>query len=198
MLETFNALLEACFLAWQENASILIGGLFVLWAIHGVNVLFGYRLCVLGIHPRRWYGLPGLIFSPLLHGSTNHLFMNTIPGGVLASLVVLNGQETLLGVTLFIALSSGLCVWLFGRHAIHIGASGLVMGYWGYLLVAAIHHPTTLTILMGMLCFYYFTEMASNLVPEHATTSWEGHVFGFLSGVVAAFILPGAALLGSG
>ena len=190
MLSELNTLIAGVLQAWHENWGILAISVLLLWVIQMFNALVGYRLCVLGIYPRSWHGLIGILFSPLLHGSTQHLFMNTIPGVVLAALVILNGQETLLGVTLVIVLGGGFLVWLFGRPCIHIGASGVVMGYWGYLLVAAYHHPTMLSILMGVLCFYYFSEMASNIVPESASTSWEGHLFGLISGGGAALLIP--------
>ena len=190
MIDALNAVVMQIIQAWQDNASVLLFAVALLWGTHLLNVMLGYRLCVLGIDPRTIHGLIGIVFSPLLHGSWQHLFMNTIPGVVLAALVVLNGQETLIGVTLCIMLLSGFGVWMFGRKAVHIGASGVIMGYWGYLLMAAYQQPSLLSIFAGGLCFYYFSEMASNVVPSEVTSSWEGHLLGLLSGILTAFLMP--------
>ena len=85
MLTELNELVGTMMRAWHENAWVLLSGVGLLWGVHILNVLFGYRLCVLGIHPRQPIGLLGVIFSPLLHGSVHHLFMNTIPGVILAA-----------------------------------------------------------------------------------------------------------------
>ncbi|MDF1759917.1 MAG: rhomboid family intramembrane serine protease [Coxiellaceae bacterium] len=190
-------------MSWLENLSKQLGyiitaiglnvwwvliGVGILWLIQIVNVVTGYRLNRWGIIPREAWGLPGIIFSPLLHADFAHLFLNTIPLFVLANLVLINGWHIFWSVTLDIVVLGGGLVWLFGRRAIHIGASGLVMGYWGYLLVSAIYHFSVLTIILAALCLYYFASLYINVFPTSKRSSWEGHVFGLIAGVVAVYI----------
>jgi membrane associated rhomboid family serine protease len=161
----------------------------ILWIIHIINWILGYRLNLLGIYPRSTHGFIGIIFSPFLHGDFNHLFFNSIPLFVLTGFVLLNGWQTFIYVTLFIILVSGFLVWLLGRPAIHIGASGVVMGYWSYLMMNAFQQGTAVTIALAAVCIFYFGGLVINLFPRFRT-SWEAHVFGFFAGIAAAYVVP--------
>ena len=159
-----------------------------IWALHCCNFLLGYRLNVLGIYPRSWHGLIGIVFSPFLHGNFGHLFLNTIPLLLLADFVSLDGWPIFYQVSLSIILLSGFAVWLLGRRAIHIGASSLIMGYWGYLLMNVAHQGTLAAVLLALLSLYYFSGLMLNLVSFKKGTSWEGHIFGFLAGLLTAYL----------
>lgn len=162
-----------------------------LWVLHILNWLWGYRLNVLGICPRRIYGLPGIFFSPFLHGNFNHIFFNSVPLFVLVNLMMLYGRSLFYWVTFLIVLLSGFAVWLFGKRGIHIGASGVIMGYFGYLLSQAYFKLTAVTLILAVLCLYYFGGLLLALLPStKKEISWEGHVFGFLAGIAAAYLWP--------
>lgn len=165
--------------------------LFILgiWIVHFCNVLLSYRLNLLGIYPRTWHGLPGIVFSPFLHGNYNHLFFNTIPLLLLADFVSLNGWPEFYRVTLSIMILSGAAIWLIGRRALHIGASSLIMGYWGYLLMNVVHQGTVTAVLLALVSIYYFSGLALNLVSFKKGVSWEGHIFGFFAGLATAYWL---------
>ncbi len=172
----------------QQNlpfALTLVGG---LWAIHLVNVVLGGRLKLLGIYPRKLFGLVGIAFSPLLHDDFNHLFFNSIPLVIFMSLVMISGYPVFYCITLIIIVGSGLLVWLFGRRAIHIGASSLIMGYLGYLLTLAYYQPSAMTVLIGIVCAYYFGGMLFSILPGKKAMSWEGHLFGLVAGVASPWI----------
>ena len=117
-----------------ENLMFLSPLLIGLWLMQLVNWALDYRLNILGIYPRSWHGLVGIVFSPFLHGGFNHVFFNSVILFVLANFVLLGGRTEFYQVSITIFLLGGFAVWLFGRKAIHIGASGVVMGYLGYLL----------------------------------------------------------------
>lgn len=161
-----------------------------LWLIQLINWVLGYRLNLLGIYPRSVHGFVGIIFSPFLHGDFNHLFFNSIPLVVLAAFVLLNGWPVFIYVTAVIILLGGFLVWLFGRPAFHIGASSLVMGYWSYLMVNALHQGSIVTIVLAVIVAYYFGTMILLSLFPRFRTSWEAHVFGFLAGIVAAYAVP--------
>ena len=159
----------------------------VLWIIQAVNMSVGYRLNVLGIWPRRMIGLPGIFCSPFLHGSVEHLFFNSVPLFFLLTLVQLLGALVFLKVSLWIMFVSGMAVWLLGRPGIHVGASGVLMGYWAFLLVQVYFQPSVIGVIIAGLCLYYLSSLWLNLLPGGKKTSWEGHVFGALAGALAAF-----------
>lgn len=165
---------------------LLMGGLYV---IHFVNWMIGYRLHYLGVYPRKISGLPGIIFMPFIHGDFNHLFFNSIPLFVLLSFVLLQGLPVFICVTVFIIVLSDTAIWLFARPAYHIGASGLIMGYWSYLLLTSYQHITPVSIGLGIVCIYYFGSLLFSLFPK-AKTSFEAHVFGFLAGIAAVYFCP--------
>jgi len=174
----------------KENVPFVLMLLGLLLVIHIVNTLLGGRLNILGIFPRHLFGLVGIVFSPFLHADFNHLFFNAIPLFVLANLVLLEGMQIFLLVTLCVILLSGTLTWCFGRRGLHIGASGLIMGYWSYLLTNAYSHETGTSIVLGIVCIYYFSGFFFQIFPGKKTTSWEGHLFGALSGIAVALLLP--------
>lgn len=159
-----------------------------LWLIHVVNFFLGYRLNVFGIYPRHPLGLIGIAASPFLHGNVNHLLFNSIPLFILMNFILLQGEQKFLCINLTVILFSGLVTWLFGRRALHIGASGVVMGYWSYLLVNAYQHPSLMAFILAIVCIYYFGGLFLSLLPAEEKVSWEGHVFGFLGGLLAVYI----------
>lgn len=160
-----------------------------LWVIQVINSSIGYRLNLLGIWPRKIYGLPGIIFSPFLHGSTGHLFFNSIPLLILINLLLISGLHFFVELTIFIGLVSGLATWIFARPGVHVGASGVLMGYWGFLLMHSYFYPSVTTVIAAVLCLYYLSSLFFNLFPSGPNISWEGHVFGCAAGVLSAFLL---------
>lgn len=174
----------------HDNFELLLGIVLGLWALHFINKLLGYRLNYLGILPRTPRGLIGIFFSPFLHGNANHLFFNTFPLLVLACLVLVGGRPLFWEVSITIILISGILIWLFGRRAIHIGASALITGYWGYLLINAYHQPSLMAIVLAIVCVYYFGGLFFGLFPSEDKVSWEGHLFGCIAGIAANYLFP--------
>lgn len=174
----------------QYNLPLNLKFLAIFWVVHVCNFFVGYRLCIFGIYPRHPMGLLGIFFSPFLHGDFNHVFFNSIPLFVLSSLLLLNGPLLFLDVTIFIIILGGLLTWIFGRSALHVGASGLIMGYFSFSLVYAYHVPSLQAILLGFISVYYFGGLLFELIPAERNVSWEGHVFGFVAGIVCYYSLP--------
>lgn len=174
----------------QQHLPLVFALMGLLWLIHLVNYLLHYRLNMLGIFPRHLTGIPGIFLSPFLHGHFTHIFFNSIPLFVLANLVMISGLPTFLLVSFIIILLSGSAIWLFGRRAIHVGASSVIMGYMGYLLINSFHQGTMVAIGVGVVVIYYFGSMLLDLFPSDVKVSWEGHVFGFLAGIVASYSVP--------
>lgn len=179
--------LEALVGTIQFNLPYLLSLLAIIWGIQLVNFALQYKLNILGILPRHPLGLFGVIFAPVLHGGFAHLFFNSIPLFILANFVMLQGQFAFIEITLLITVLSGLAVWLIGRKALHVGASGLIMGYWGYLAVNAFINPSIISAFLVVICLYYFGGFISSLIPSDESTSWESHVMGLIAGVCVEY-----------
>lgn len=173
----------------RGNLHFLYTLLLILWAIQLLNSLLQYRLNQLGILPRRAEGLLGIFISPFLHGSYTHLFLNSIPLFVLGALVLVAGKTVFLHISLLIIVVSGCVVWIFARPAYHIGASALILGYWGFLLCNAYIQRSFMSFFLALLCLYYFGSLIYSLFPQEERISWEGHLAGFLSGALASYVL---------
>jgi membrane associated rhomboid family serine protease len=158
-----------------------------LWLLQCLNWMMRYKLNMLGIYPRHPFGLIGIAFSPLLHQDFRHLFLNSIPLFILLSFIFVYGPQTLIQLTIVIVLLSGLGIWFFGRRGIHIGASALVMGYFGFILAVAIKTQNPLAIIIAVVCLFYLGSLIGSLFPTRDRTSWEGHLAGFLAGIAYVF-----------
>ena len=112
--------------------------------------------------------------------------MNTLPLSVLGLLVALRGNRVFILSTLMIVLLGGLGVWLMGRPAYHIGASGLAFGYFGFLIAVGVYEGRISSLAIGTLVIFYYGGMIFGVVPQNSFVSWEGHLFGMLAGVFAA------------
>jgi membrane associated rhomboid family serine protease len=152
MLEKLANEVQNVITSMQYNMLFSLKIIGILWAIQIINLLTKYNLNNLGIRTRSIRGLSGILFSPFLHGGFNHLFFNTIPLFVLSDLVLLEGHVVFYYVSCTIIILSGILTWLFGQRGIHIGASGLIMGYFGYLLAKAYFLPPIVVFLCALFC----------------------------------------------
>ncbi|MCF6767436.1 rhomboid family intramembrane serine protease [Thiotrichales bacterium 19S11-10] len=163
----------------------------IFYIVHIINIQLKHRLNYLGIIPRNPRGLFGIIFSPFLHGDFSHLFANSLMFIVLGGFMMFYGKAIFLFASLMIILLSGLLTWLFGRRAIHIGASALIMGYWSFLLTNAFIYPNLRTVAIAIVCALQLGYLVFSMLPsKEKKVSWEGHLFGFISGIVTSFLLP--------
>ena len=163
----------------------------MMWLIEVLDSLaFDGRLDQQGIEPRTLSGLDGILWAPLLHGGFGHLLANTFPFLVLGAFVALEGIRRWLVVTAFIVVLGGLATWLFARPAIHVGASGLVFGYAGFLLVAGFVEKSLKGIIVAVIVGVLFGGMVlQGIAPVSDYVSWESHLFGLGAGIFAAFVL---------
>ena len=161
----------------------------VLWLIEIIDrLLFGGSLNGYGIIPRQLAGLAGVFFAPLLHGSFAHLLANTIPFLILGFLVMLRHENQFLGISIIIALVSGLGTWLIApSNTVHIGASALVLGYFAYLVVNGLFERSIASLAVAMLVIIFYGRLLLSVLPAGNGISWEGHLFGLVGGTVAAY-----------
>jgi membrane associated rhomboid family serine protease len=160
-----------------------------VWSIFVVGHILPFRLESYGVVPRTLRGLIGIPAAPFLHANLEHLVSNTVPLAVLLLLLAGSRANSWTVVTAIIVLSGGL-LWLFGRPAIHIGASSLIYGLIVYLIVSGIREgrivPMIISIVVGLL---YGGTLAVGVLPSSAShISWEGHLFGAIAGAAIAYL----------
>lgn len=172
----------------QLGIRLLAGFIALLWILELVDtLLLRGAFNRLGIKPRQPKGLIGIPLAPLLHGNLGHLAANTGPLAILGSLILLDGLRSLLTVTGIVWLVSGVGVWLLGRSQTnHIGASGLVFGYLGFLLLRGYFERSPLAIGLAVLVGLLYGSALWGLLPLQKGRSWAGHAFGFLAGALTA------------
>ncbi len=143
----------------------------------------------LGIKPRQRFNLATIFFSPLVHGSSRHLLGNSIPLAILAFLTVLPDTQLFWPVTGIITLVDGLGTWYFGRRdKIHIGASGLLMGYFGFVLTRGFFHQDTGAVLFAFVVAGFYASLFKVLVLRQEGISYASHLSGFAGGLAAAYV----------
>lgn len=160
-----------------------------MWFLEGLDSLvLDDRLQSDGILPRRLDGLDGVLWAPFLHVGWAHLIGNTVPFLVLGGLVAVWGMRRWLAVSIIVILIGGGLTWLLGRNGNHVGASGLIFGYFGFLVGAVFFERKFWPILPATVAVVLFgSAMVTGFIPTGGV-SWEGHVFGAAAGVLAARI----------
>jgi membrane associated rhomboid family serine protease len=154
------------------------------WLVFALNSLIWHgHLDQHGIIPRHLAGLTGIIWAPFLHASFQHLAANTVPLLVLGAIVCARGKGEFVVVTIGGILLGGGLTWLFARNAIHIGASGLIFCYFGYVASLAWFNRTFGTLCLSVLCILGYGGLIKGILPTLAGISWESHLAGLVAGV---------------
>ena len=173
----------------KQNLPYLIWIILIPWACFFITKASSNRLLVLGIIPRHLIGLPGILLCPFLHADFNHLFFNSIPLLVLSDFLLINGLHYFLLSSLIIILLSGIFVWIFGKPGVHVGASGLITGYWALLVSNSYLATNATSIILGLVSLYYFSGIFFGILPLKRGVSWEGHLFGLIAGLTTSVLL---------
>lgn len=140
-----------------------------------------------GIRPRTVDGLWGILVAPFLHANLAHLVANTVPLLLLGWLVLLRDARHFIPVTLLAMLGAGACAWLLGApNTVHIGASGVVFGYFGFLMLAGWFARSAASIALSLLVTVLWGGLVFGVLPGQPGISWQAHLGGFVGGVLAA------------
>jgi len=170
--------------------SILLSFVAIFWLIYMIDtfVIPNYYLNQFGIIPRNVIGLRGILLAPFLHGNLNHLVGNTIPFLVLGWLVMLQQIRDFWRVTGLSMLVGGLGTWLIGQpQSVHIGSSILIFGYLGFLLFRGYFQRNMPSIALSIVVGIFYGSYIFGVIPGQEGVSWQGHLFGFIGGVIAAY-----------
>lgn len=159
-----------------------------MWMVFILNQLVGLDFNQFGIIPRQTEGIKGILFAPFLHGSLAHIISNTVPMLVLTTVLFWFYRKIAIRVLILSAIAGGGLVWIFGRSAFHIGASGVVFALVGFLIASGIFRRKIKALLLAIVIFFLYGGVVWGILPTQPGVSWESHLFGFLSGIVLAYI----------
>lgn len=165
-----------------------IAFIMIIWMLFWVEVRFGFRLNDFGVYPRTLTGLRGIIFSPFIHGSLEHLYHNTVPLFVLSMALFYFYRPVAWKIIGYGILLSGLITWLIGRPSYHIGASGIIYVLMSFILFKGIITRHFRLIALSLLVVFLYGSMIWYVFPIKEQVSWEGHLGGLITGVLFAIV----------
>ncbi|HQM68080.1 MAG TPA: rhomboid family intramembrane serine protease [Bacteroidales bacterium] len=186
-----NSISEESFYRKKFLLSLIIPGTFVflMWLTRITESLFELDLVSLGIYPLTLKGLPGILFSPFIHEDFRHLLNNSLPFLLLSVALFYFYSEIALRIFSLTYVLTGSLVWLGGREAWHIGASGLVYGLASFLFFSGIIRKYYRLTALSLLIVFIYGEMVWGLFPGiYKNISWESHMLGFISGIFLALV----------
>jgi membrane associated rhomboid family serine protease len=161
----------------------------LIWVIHLLQVISGIDLRRLGVFPRFIEGLPGILTSPLIHGSWEHLFYNSISFLILGGVIFLFYPRIALRSIIWLNLLSGLGVWIFAQPGtFHIGASGVVYGMVSLVFWNGIFRRNLKSIVLALVVLVLYAGFFEGIVPGKEGISWESHLLGGVAGIVIAWL----------
>jgi membrane associated rhomboid family serine protease len=173
----------------KQNLTIVAYVFILLFVIEIINFLSNRSLNQFSIAPRSFSTLPFIFTAPFLHASLQHFFSNIVSLCVFTFLLLQFGRKKFFVLTFGLVLGTGLLVWLFGRNAYHLGASGIIYGYFGFLLLAGFLSRRLKLVLISILVGFFYGTMVWGVLPSSPYISWESHFFGFITGLYLAWLL---------
>ena len=161
----------------------------IIWVVFLIDLLIPFiDLDQYGIIPRQINGLLGIITAPFLHANLLHIVSNTVPLIILLFILFKFYEKQAFLVVILSILIGGSLVWLFGRNAIHIGASGLIYSLAAYIITFGFLQKRILNIVISIIIIFLYEGLIWGILPTKFYVSWEGHLFGAVAGVFLAFM----------
>ena len=181
---------EAMIAEAKKALWVMVGLLAVMWAVQIFNSLDDYGLSnEFGIDAREPSSLPEIFSAPFLHFNWDHIEANSGPLFVFGFLAAYRGVKKWLAVSVLIVIASGLGVWFIApADSVTAGASGLVFGYFGYIIVRGLFDRHAIDIVIGLVMALCFAYQFSSLLPSAEQVSWQGHMFGFAGGIIGGWL----------
>ncbi len=161
--------------------------LILLWSIKITELYLNQDWYSWGIYPRSLNGLRGILFSPLLHGSFQHLLSNSGSLFILLTAIIFFYKRIALKIFLFSYIFTGLWVWCLGRESYHIGASGLIYSFFSFFLFSGILRKQKSMLAISLITILFYGSLIWGVLPQDPHVSWESHLFGFFTGLILAY-----------
>ncbi|MET0315448.1 MAG: rhomboid family intramembrane serine protease [Rhodococcus fascians] len=175
---------------WITALTLIVSFTLLLYAIEMLDTVLNHRLDGAGVEPREADGLWGILFAPLLHYGWGHLLANTVPMLVLGFLSLMAGIARGIAATAIVWVVGGFGTWLTGSSgSVHIGASVLIFGWLTFLIVRGVFNRSAVQILIGLVVLAVYGGLLWGVLPSDPRVSWQGHLFGAIGGLIAAWML---------
>ena len=158
----------------------------IMIIVHFAQFVFDWDIHKYGIYPRRLSGLRGVLFTPFIHGDAHHLFNNSLSFIILCSTLFYFYKKISLKVLVWIYLMSGIWTWVSARESYHIGASGVIYGLFSFLLVSGFLRKSLQLVAISFFVVFVYGSMVWGIFPIKVDISYEGHLWGFIAGIVLA------------
>ncbi len=170
--------------------SLVFPGLFLLiiWAVKFYEFSMEVSFVEAGVYPRRFSGLQGILFSPLIHGNWKHLLDNSMPVLLLSIAVFYFYRDIAYKIWILIYFIGGILLWGVGSQAYHIGASGLIYGLAGFLFLSGAIRKVRSLMAISLLVVFWYGSMVWGLLPFDFEVSFEAHITGLVAGVILAIL----------
>ncbi|MFF0446474.1 rhomboid family intramembrane serine protease [Streptomyces sp. NPDC004609] len=174
----------------KAAAGLMVGWVALLWVLEAIDVASGHALDAYGVIPREVSELPDIVPSAFMHFGFGHVAANSVPLLVFGFLAALGGIRRFLAVSLMIVVVDGLGVWLVSPGNTNTaGASGLIFGLFGYLVIRGFVDRKLVEVGVGLLIgAVWGSSILLGLSPANTGVSWQGHLFGLIAGIAAAFV----------
>lgn len=160
----------------------------LLWILHFTFNLLNIYPYKFGVYPRHLSGMVGVVTSPLIHSNYSHLISNTVPLAVMGLGIFYFYPKAAYKVFAFVYFCTGILVWLFAREVYHIGASGIVYAFVSYLFFSGIFRRDNKSITLSLIVVFLYGGLVWGVLPGLEGISWESHLFGAITGIIAAFV----------
>lgn len=160
-----------------------------IWIVHIVSVVFSLDMRRLGVYPHHLEGLAGILTAPLIHGSWEHLFVNSVSFLMLGAVLFLFYPRIAFQSIVWLYLLSGLGIWIFGQpNSYHIGASGVIYGMVSLVFWSGIFRRNVKSIILALIVLMLYAGFFEGILPGQEGISWEGHLLGGVSGILLAWL----------
>jgi membrane associated rhomboid family serine protease len=163
----------------------------IIWAVKFYEVSMEVSFVESGVYPRRFSGLRGILFSPLIHGDWKHLIDNSMPVLLLSLALFYFYRDIAYKIWFLIYFIGGILLWCLGRQAYHIGASGLIYGLATFLFLSGLIRKVKSLLAISLLVVFWYGSMVWGLLPFDFKVSFEAHITGAVAGVVLALVYKG-------
>jgi len=171
---------------FQESLVIPIRFIFIIWSTFAISLILPFDLAILGIFPRSFHGMIGILLAPLIHGSLLHLISNSLPLLFLGVVLFLFYDRIARQVFFQCYFFTNILVWIFARSSLHIGASGLVYGLAAFLTFFGIFRKDFKSIVISIGVIVLYGGLVYGIFPNQPGVSWESHLMGALVGLTTA------------
>lgn len=162
--------------------------LLIMWTTHLFQFVFNISFIKLGVLPKTYIGLKGIFLSPFIHKDWSHLINNSYPILVLGTLLFYSYKKIAYRIFFLLFIFSGVFLWMIGRQSFHIGASGIIYSLASFLFFSGIIRKNPPLTAISLVVLFLYGSMIWGLFPINKFSSWEGHLSGFITGLVISIL----------